>query len=165
MRLRSEESELHAESLLATGITRSRWVLSHTVIALLGTTMLMVVLGFVTGLAHGAHIGDMGQIGRVLGGALVQLPATWVLTGLVVAGFGLAPRLAAIGWGALAAFVFLGEVGPILKLNQYVMDVSPYTHVPRLPGSPVTYTPLVALTVVAAGLIAFGLFGFRRRDV
>lgn len=38
-------------------------------------------------------------------------------------------------------------------------------HVPRLPVAEFTPLPLVLLTLVAAGLLAVGLAGFRRREV
>ncbi len=164
-RLRAEEGTLRAEPLLATSVSRDRWLASHTVIALAGTGLLMVVGGGAGGLAYGARVGDLGQIGRVLAGAAVQIPAAWVLTGIVVAGFGLAPRLAALGWAALVAFVLLGEVGPVLKLNQRVMDLSPFAHVPRLPGAPASVAPVLVLTAVSLALLAVGLVGLRRRDL
>jgi ABC-2 type transport system permease protein len=165
MRLRSEETALRTEGLLATAITRTSWVLSHTMIALLGTALLMVVSGATVGLAYGARVGDLGQAGRVLGAALVHVPAAWVLTGIVVAGFGLVPRFAAAGWAALVGFVLLGELGPLIPVNQWVMDASPFAHVPKLPGAALDLTPIVILTAVAALLTAVGLAGFRRRDV
>jgi hypothetical protein len=135
MRLRAEENTLHAEQLLATAVGRIRWAASHITIAVLGTTLLMVAIGLGAGLAHGTQVGDVNQIGRVLGGALVQLPAAWVLTGIVVAAFGFAPRLAVAGWVALVGFLLLAEIGPLLKLNQWVMDLSPYAHVPKILGA------------------------------
>ncbi|HET8643476.1 MAG TPA: ABC transporter permease [Pseudonocardiaceae bacterium] len=165
MRLRAEETALHAEPLLATAVSRIRWAASHITIAILGTTLLMVAMGTGAGLAHGAQTGDLSQAGRVLGGALVQLPAAWVLTGIVVAAFGFAPRLVAAGWVALVGFLLLAEVGPLLELDQWVLDVSPYAHVPKLPGAEFTTAPMIALTIVAGSLIAAGLAGFRRRDV
>jgi len=165
MRLRSEETGMRAESILATATGRVGWASSHIFMAILGTTLLIVVAGAGAGLAHGAQIGDMGAGFEVLGGALVQVPAACVLTGIVVAAFGLAPRLVAAGWVALVGFVLLGELGPLFELDQWAMDVSPFTHVPEIPGAGLIVTPLVALTAVAALLIAVGLIGFRRRDV
>lgn len=164
MRLRTEETSLHAEALLATATGRIRWALAHTVVALLGTALLMLVAGTAVGLAYAARAGDMARFAPVLAGALAQVPAAWVLTGIVLAAFGLAPRLAGLGWVALVAFVLLGEVGPLLKLNQRVMDISPFTHAPRLPGGTVHATPIVVLAAVAVLLVAVGLAGFRRRD-
>jgi ABC-2 type transport system permease protein len=45
------------------------------------------------------------------------------------------------------------------------MDLSPFTHVPKLPGGDFTATPLLWLTAITVGLIVTGLSGFRRRDV
>jgi ABC-2 type transport system permease protein len=164
-RLRGEETTQRLESLLGTAVTRTRWALSHTAIALFGVTVLMVVSGLSAGVAHASRIGDPGQIGRLTAAALVHVPAAWVLTGIVVAAFGLAPRLIAVGWVALVAFVLLGELGPVFKLNQRIMDISPYAHVPRLPSVDLDPVPVVALTAVAAALLALGLVAFRRRDV
>jgi len=165
MRLRSEETGQRTESILATATGRTRWACSHVFVAILGTALLIVVAGAGAGLAHGAQVGDMGEGLGVLGGALAQVPAACVLAGVVVAAFGLAPRLVAIGWGALVGFVLLGELGPLFGFDQWVMDLSPFTHVPKIPGAELTVIPLVTLTAVAALLILVGLVGLRRRDI
>lgn len=165
MRLRSEETAQRAETILATATGRIRWAWSHVAVAIFGTTVLIVVAGAGAGLAHGAQVHDMGEGFGVLGGALAQMPAACVLTGIVVLAFGLAPRLVAAGWVALVAFVLLGEFGSLFGFDQWVMDLSPFTHVPKIPGTSWSVTPLVVLTAVAALLIAAGLAGFRRRDV
>jgi polyether ionophore transport system permease protein len=165
MRLRAEETGLLAEPLLATRVGRIRWALSHITVALAGSTAIVVAGGLAAGLSYGASVRDMGQVGRLLGAALVQLPAAWVLTALVVAAFGLAPRLIMIGWAALVGFLLIGELGPLFELDHAVMDVSPYAHVPKLPAAELTVTPLVWLLAIALALVAAGLAGFRRRDV
>jgi ABC-2 type transport system permease protein len=165
MRLHAEESAQRAEPLLATRVGRIRWALSHIAIALIGTTAIVTAGGLTAGLSYGSTVDDMGQVGRLLGAALVQLPAAWVLTAIVIASFGLAPRLVMAGWAALVAFLLLGELGPVFKLNQAVMDISPYAHVPKLPAVGVSVTPLAWLLAVAVALTAAGLTGLRRRDI
>jgi ABC-2 type transport system permease protein len=165
MRLRAEEAASHAEAVLATSVGRIRWASSHLVITLLGTTTLLIAAGLGAGLAHGARLGELSQAGPVLTGALVQLPAAWVVAAIVVALFGLAPRLIVGGWVALVAFLLLGEFGPLLRLDQWLLDLAPFTHLPKLPGAPFTAAPIWWLLAVAATLIAAGLVGFRRRDV
>lgn len=163
-RLRSEESALRAEPLLATATSRTRWAWSHIGFALAGGTVLLLVAGITAGLAYGATT-DLGQFGRIFGAALAQLPSAWVLTGIVVAAFGLLPEYTIAGWAALSAFVVIGFVGPILGLSQWLMDISPFTHTPKLPGTEFTATPLLWLTAVAVAGVAVGLTGLRRRDI
>jgi ABC-2 type transport system permease protein len=165
MRLRAEETALRVEPILATPVSRLRFATSHVVVALAGTTLLMLAAGLFAGFAHGAASGSMSEFGRVLVAALVHLPSVWVLTGITVLVFGLAPGLIMAGWGALVVFLLLGQLGPLFGLPRWAMDISPFTHTPKLPGGELTATPLVALTLVAAALITVGLTGFRRRDI
>jgi ABC-2 type transport system permease protein len=166
LRLRAEESSLRAEPILATGVSRLRWAGSHVAFTLLGPAVAMVAGGLLAGLSHGVASGDVaGEVPRLLGGALVQLPAVWVLAGIAVALFGLLPRLAAASWGALALFVFLGQLGQILQLDQWVLNLSPFTHVPNLPGGELAAPPIAWLAAVAGGLTALGLAAWRRRDL
>ena len=127
----------------------------------------MAVAGLASGLADGLRTGQLGaELSRQLGAGLAQVPAAWVLAGLVVAVFGLAPRLAVpAGWTVLAVAALLALLGPSLRLPQWLMDLSPFTHVPRLPGGTFSAAPLVWLAVVAAGLTAAGLAAFCRRDL
>jgi ABC-2 type transport system permease protein len=166
LRMRSEENQLRAEPVLATSIGRLPWTASHLVFAVVGAALPLLGAGLGAGVAHGLRAGDVGgQVVRLLGAALVQLPAVWILAGLTVALFGLKPRFTIAAWGALVVFLLLGQLGPMLQLDQALMDVSPFTHVPRLPGGTFSVLPLVLLAAVAGVLAAVGLAGFRRRDL
>ena len=79
--------------------------------------------------------------------------------------FGWTPRLTVGAWGLLVAFILIGEVGPLLDVGQWLLDFSPFCHVPRLPGGRFSVVPLLVLTLVAAALGALGLWGVRRRDL
>jgi ABC-2 type transport system permease protein len=166
LRLRQEESSGRVEALLATRVGRLRWAASHLSFALLGTALLLAVSGVAGGLAYGAQVHDVGaQVGRILGAALVQLPATWVLAGLGMALIGLAPRLSSLAWAALILSVLLVELGALFGLSQWILDITPFAHVPKLPGSAFSVTPVLWLTAIAVALGAAGLAGLRRRDM
>nr|BFE61502.1 exporter of polyketide antibiotics [Dactylosporangium thailandense] len=166
LRLRQEESSGRVEALLATRVGRLRWAASHLVFAVLGTALLLAVAGIAGGLVYGAQVHDTGgQTARLLGAAMVQLPAALVLAGLGIALIGFAPRLSTLTWAALIVSVLLVELGALFGINQYLLDATPFAHVPKLPGSAFTATPVVWLTVVALALGAAGLAGLRRRDM
>jgi ABC-2 type transport system permease protein len=165
-RLRAEETAGRVEPLLATRTSRAAWMAGHLLFGLLGTALLLALAGVGAGLAYGVQIHDVGgQVGRMLGDLLVQLPAAWVLAGLGAALFGLVPRLAAWNWALFGAFALLFEVGAIVGFNQRIVDISPFAHTPKLPGGEFSATPLIWLTVIAVVLIGGGVAGFRRRDL
>ncbi|SFW49854.1 ABC transporter permease [Amycolatopsis australiensis] len=166
LRMRSEETAIRLEPVLATSVGRLRWAGGHLVFAFFGTALLLLVGGLFMGLANGLRTGDVGgSIGDALTGMLVQLPAAWVVVALAVTIFGLLPGFSAAAWavGALALLVSL--FGPVVNLPQAVLDVSPFQHPPKIPGQQFTATPLVWLLAVAVAALATGLLGWRRRDV
>ena len=163
--LRTEEDEGRAEPVLATAVPRTRWAGSHVLFAVVGPVFLMAVAGAAAGLTYGIIAGDVaGQVGSLVLAALLYVPAIWVMAGVAMALYGLVPHLTALSWGTLVGFLLLGQLGPILQLPDWAMNLSPFTHVPT-PPAPVTAIPLVALALVAAGLGAGGLVGFRARDL
>jgi ABC-2 type transport system permease protein len=167
LRLRAEEEAARAEYLLATSVSRVRWVASHLIFSAIGPAVVLAFAGVSAGLAHGANTGDIGgEVPRVLGGAMLQLPAVWVLTGLAVALFGLLPRMASAGaWAVLGLFLMLTLFGQGLQLNQGLLDISPFTHIPRIPGGDFSLMPVIWLLVISVLLTAAGLAGARRRDL
>lgn len=165
-RLRSEETDGRAEIVLATAVGRARWTASHLVVGLLGPAVALLGAGLSAGLVHGAATGDVaGQVARLVGGALAQLPAVWVLTAITLALFGVLPRLAVGAWAVLVVFLLFGQFGQILRLPQWVLDLSPFTHLPRTLGGEVATTPLLWIGLIVVALLAVGFVGFRRRDV
>jgi len=166
LRLRTEESGQRAEPVLAGAVGRTGWALSHLAFAIIGPAVLLMIAGLTSGLVYGAAIGDVGgQTGRMLASGLVQLPAVWVFAGIAALLFGLVPRFTAAAWGALVLFVGLTELGSFGALSRWLPDISPFTHVPKLPGGTFTATPLVWLVAIAVVLTVAGLAAVRRRDL
>ncbi len=167
LRLQSEESAGHADSVLATSTGRLAWSASHLVIAVAGIVAIVVSVGLGAGLGYTYRAGGGGaEIGRLLAAGLAQAPAVLVLGGLSVALFGLLPRFAMSGsWSVLGVFVLLLLLGTTLRLSHWIMDLSPFTHLPKLPGGTVHALPLVLLGLIAVALTGAGLVGLRRRDL
>jgi ABC-2 type transport system permease protein len=167
LRLRAEETGGLAEPLLATAVGRVRWGLSHLAVAVLGSAVLLAAAGLEAGLGYGLRAGSAGsQAARMLGAAMAQLPASLVIAGVAVALVGLWPGASVAGaWTALGAVVVTDLFGQALQLSHWVLDISPFTHTPRLPGGTVSAAPLLWLCLAAFALSAVGLAGLRRRDV
>ncbi|MFE2460751.1 ABC transporter permease [Streptomyces sp. NPDC059402] len=159
LRLGGEETSGRAEPVLAGAVGRLRWAAGHLVIAFGGAALIMLLagLGFAAGYGH--------DLGPILGACLVQLPAVWVIGGAAVLLHGLLPRAAVAAWAVAGAVLLLGWVGPALDVPQAVLDVSPYGHLPKLPGGEMSWSPVLVLLLIAGALVAAGLAGLRRRDL
>lgn len=166
LRARHEESNGGAEPVLATGVSRTRWLASHMAVSAGGSATALLVAGLAGGLTHAAVSGDIAAIPELLEAVLAALPAVLCLGGLVVAAIGLVPRWAApVGWSGLVAALVVGQFGALFELPQAVLNISPFTHVPAVPAQPWAWTPVIALLGVACGLAILGMAAFRRRDL
>ncbi|MGB8940246.1 MAG: ABC transporter permease [Streptomyces sp.] len=159
LRLHGEETSQRAEPVLAGAVGRLRWAGGHLVIAFGGAVLLMLVGGFGLALGYGSDLGP------ILGACLVQVAAIWALGGLAVLLVGAVPRAAVAAWGVAGVCLAIGWIGPALDLPQAAMNLSPYGHLPKLPGSPMTWAPVAALLATAATLTTAGLAGLHRRDL
>ncbi|MCX5377470.1 ABC transporter permease [Streptomyces sp. NBC_00091] len=160
LRLHAEESAQRAEPLLANAVGRLRWAGGHLAVAFGGSALILLLAGLGLGIGHGR------DLGATVGACLAQLPAVWLLGALAALLHGAAPRYAVAAWAVAGTALALGWIGPALDLPQAVMNLSPFTHLPRLPGpaSPDWAAP-AALTALAAALAAGGLTALRRRDL
>jgi ABC-2 type transport system permease protein len=166
LRPHQEESAQRAEALLAGAVSRTRWLATHLVIAIMGSTVALLIAGLTAGVTYGAAAGDVGgKLATVLGTAAVQLPAVWLMVAVTVALFGALPRFTPVAWGVLVAFIALYLLGSLSNSPQWLLDLTPFSHTPHVGSGAFVATPLLWLLVVDALLITFGATAFRRRDV
>ncbi len=166
LRPHQEEASQRAETVLGGAVGRSRWLAGHLAIALIGSAVAMLIAGAAAGLSYGVAAHDIGgKLSMVIATAAVQLPAVWLSAAVTVALFGLAPRFSPLSWGVLVGFVALYLIGSLSGFSQWLLDLEPFAHIPRVTGGAFTPVPLLWLLVIDAALIALGMAAFRRRDV
>lgn len=163
-RLRAEEAASRAEPVLVTAVSRVRWMASHLIVALAGGVVVLLATGLGMGVAYAISAGDAGQLPSVLGSALTYAPALWIFGGLAALLFGLFPRATAAVWAVFGAIAFIALLGPLLNPPDWVYDLSPFEHIPKLPAADFSLVPLLIETAIAAVLLAAGALAFRRRD-
>lgn len=164
LRLRGEETAGRVEPLLAGALGRPRWMGGGLLVTLAGTVLLLLAGGLGMGVSAAAVTGDGGLVATLVGAALVHLPAVAVVAGVAAALVGLAPRVSALAWVVLGYGLLASMFGGLLGLPEWAMRLSPFGWVPALPGQPWDTAPVAGLTLLAAGLVAAGLAGVRRRD-
>lgn len=165
LRLHQEESSQRAETVLAGAVSRTRWLTSHLITAFAGSAAAVLISGAAAGVVYGIAAGDVGgKLATVLGTAAVQLPAAWLAPAVTVLVFGVAPRFTAAAWGVLVGFVSLYLIGSLAGFPQWLLDLEPFAHTPRV-GAGFTVVPLLWLLAIDGGLVTLGAMTFRRRDL
>jgi ABC-2 type transport system permease protein len=165
LRMHQEETSQRAETLLAGAVSRSRWLASHLTMALAGSAVALLVAGLAAGFTYGVAADDIGgKLPTVVATAAAQLPAVWLLAAVTVALFGLVPRFTPVAWGVLVGFIALYLIGSLSGFPQWLLDLEPFAHVPRV-GGDFTAVPLLWQSVIDTTLIAVGAAALRRRDL
>ncbi len=166
LRLRAEEVEGRAELLLATPVSRARWLGATALVATASVLIVTVALGVATGGVLARSSGDGADVLRYAGAALAHAPAALVFVAIAALAFALVPRVTiALGWGLLVIGLFLGQFGELLQLPGWLQAVSPFFHssaVPVVEFDVVAAIILLAMTVVG---LAVALIALRRRDL
>ena len=155
----TDEHDGRTEQVLATATSRGRSLVASLVVALGGAAWLLAVTGLATGVGLGRDIGGLVEAG------LAQVPAVWLVVSLAALLYAVRSTWAVLGWGVLALFFALGEVGDLLELPDWVTGLSPYARTPAMPVEAFRGTPLAVLTVLAAGCLVAAWWRYRSRDI
>jgi ABC-2 type transport system permease protein len=166
LKLQSQESKKYSEMVLTSSVSRSQWAVSNLVFAVLAPALVLIIFALSMGLSYGLITNNLSDIIiRILGAALVYLPAIWLFTGISMVLFGLKPRLASLSWVALSVVVVIDLLGEFFDINQWILNISPFTHVPQLLAGDTIETPLILLIVFAVLLMVMGVWGYQHRDI
>ena len=165
LRLRSEEIAVRAEPMLATPVDRRTWLWSHLGVSVIGSVVLMLSGGLMTGLGYYAVTGDPDQLLPLIGAGLTMAVGLIVLAMFTAALFGLSARRSIFAWSSVALVLVVGLLAETLSLPQWVRNVSPFEHLPAMPAASFDLLPVVLLLIVAVALEAVAVFALRRRDM
>jgi len=164
LKVRGEETEDRVEPLIATSVARSRYLSANVLVAVGGPTLYVLVAGAVVGwLASGSGLGV--TFDDAFWQAAATVPAVWTVIAVSVAVVGARPALSLAAWlGVLASFA-LTLLGPTFGLDDWVLGISPFWHLPRTQATSPDYTGLAWITLFTLGFLVLGFAGFRRRDL
>jgi len=168
LRLRHDEAQGTAESVYATAVSRLRWLGAYAVNALVGTLILMSGFALAMSVTGGRVLGDTGPLLRdLLGAALVQLPAIAVLGAGSAAATAVGPRWSAsLIWALVVSSILVGPMfGASLGLPSWLLNLSPFTHVPNAPVASVTLAPMLGLGVAGLLLAVGSALVIRHRNL
>lgn len=165
-KIRSEEASGHLESLLATKLSRSKWLGLHLGVVLLGGLAMLALTGLTLAICVNL-LSDFSvdTLGYALAG-LGYAPVLFGFTALYLLLFGLWPRLAGgLTWSYFGFVAFSLWLGPIVQLDQKIMNLSVMEYIATPPVEAVSWPPLIVITAISVVLGTLGLIAFRHRDI
>ena len=165
LRIRSEETSGRAEAVLATALSRSRWMAGYLAVTAAGVALILTVGGAGIGIGYLLSGGDTGEVARFAAIAMIWIPGVLVIAGLAFVLISFLPRVSQAAWGLLAFAAAAAFFGQALNLPGWIRDLSPFEHVPQVPAESLSATPLIGLAAVAAILTALGATQLGRRDI
>lgn len=160
LRLYADERSGLGETVLAGSVSRWRWLVTATLSAVLGAAVLMVLAGLGNGIGAGITQGEPMTVLRLTVAGLAYVPALAVLAG--VAALAVAVRAPWLGWLSVTFVVAALYLGALLRLPQWLLDLSPVGQT-KAP-SEIGVVALVVMTAAAVALATVAGALYRRRD-
>jgi ABC-2 type transport system permease protein len=160
----SDETGGRLEMVLATPLRRAPWVITGGVAALLA--VLVTTALFAAGIAAGCAAGGVAPGDAILGSLSLGIYGAAVVgIGFAVGGYWRTSLAAEIAAMVVIATYLIDLLAPALSLPDWVHQLALTAHL----GSPMIgrwdLVGVAACAAIAAGGIAIGAFGMRRRDI
>lgn len=168
LKAHTDETRGWLEAVYARPVSRTRLFFSY-----IGPAFLTSTLAYIGGLggivvmgdASLDHVKDGISAHEFWQGIAGQLPEIWVFLGIAVLLVGCWPRIKTLTWLYLALGFVSVYMGSLLKLPNWVKNVTPAGWMPRIPQHTVNWTTFSWMVVLAIVLIIVGWLGYRRRDL
>ena len=165
LRPRAEESAGHVEALLATPLSRQRWLASQVLVTVAGTVLVLVAGGLGLGVGNALVTGDAGAVLRLGAPTLAHAAPILLVAGVGRLLYGVRPAVLVATWLLLVWALVVMMFGPLLGIPQWLQVLSPFEHLALVPAEPFRWTPFLVLAGLATLVTLAGQFAFSRRDI
>jgi len=162
---REEETDGHADTLLALPLARITWLGGRLAVSVVALGGLALIAGLGGWAGSATQHGGVG-LPRLLGAALNTLPAALLVLGVGTLAHGLVPRRAgAVAHGVVAWSFIVEMLGATGTSGRLLLDLSVFHHVAPLPAAAFRPSGAAALAGLGmAGMLA-GSALFHHRDL
>jgi ABC-2 type transport system permease protein len=135
------------------------------VVTVVGSVAILAVSGAGLGAGFLLATGDRGRAWDVTWPVLQYVGPVLLLGAMGRLVFGLAPRFMVFAWVPLVLAAVVLLFGDLLRLPQWLQDLSPFEHLALVPAEDFRWTPVLVVAFVAAAVSVVGQVAFSRRDV
>jgi len=165
LKLRNEEKHNLTEHLFGRAVSKTQVITGYLFIAI--ASSIILCLAVATGFWLGGLISldEPIDFTTFLGATVVFLPTLWIKIGISVFLIGWFPKLTNIAILYLGYSSFVAFFGLMLNLPQWLMQLTPFEHIPSLPVDEMNWHSIIVLTLIALILTIIGIIGYQKRDI
>ena len=165
LKIKSEERQNRTELVYSRPVSRINYYGGYILLALFSSILFQLLIAFGLWFAGQSVMENALAIDSTFFSALVYLPAMWFVMGITVFFVGIKPKLTGIVWLYFAFCLIVVYLGDLLKLPDWMNNISVYNHIPFIPGEEVNWLTMGTLFGLALLVNVFGLIAYRNRDI
>ena len=165
LKLTSEEKKNRTEILLSKAVSRNQILGSYTLIAVLAVPIIQIMSILGLWFAAVFVMDDVISFNTFLKAGFVHIPAMWIMVGLAVLLIGYLPERVSLTWLYLGYAFFVVYLGDMLQLPDWLNNLSPFGHIPKVPIEEINIAKILLLVAIAILLIIAGFVGYNKRDI
>ncbi|WP_182354564.1 ABC transporter permease [Flaviflexus huanghaiensis] len=165
LQLVSEERHGRVDALIVTGASRPALLGAWSAVAATWTVVMILILGSASGLGLAVASGDTAWIVRMFWASAAFIPAIVVSGAVAILIYGIGPQFSPLAWIFMTFVSIETFLGDLLKLPQWLRNLSPVNQTPLVPFDDAHAPPLLMMVGLAVTLTAIGTISFRRRNL
>lgn len=165
LRARSQEKTGFAENVLTKAVSRGRQLGAYFSIAFVSTFVMQFLTAFGFWSVGSIVMEEAISFGTFFQAAFAYLPAMWVMLGVAMLLIAYLPGKTVLAWLYFGYSFLTMYLGSFAQFPEWAQKISPYGHVPKIPVEEMNAAALIALSGIAAVMVALGFIGYRKRDM
>jgi ABC-2 type transport system permease protein len=166
IRMRQEEVAGTAEQVLATRVSRARWLIGYFTVGTASVVLVLLSGAAASGLSALAAGDASAPVSDSFAAAAAQLPAALLYLSVLALVFVALPGwTVGLGWTLLGLGAVFGLFGGLVGMPEWIRDLSPFTHSPVPVGTSTDWSGGVWMLCIAVVIAVLATAGMKRREL
>jgi len=160
-----EEQKGRSGRVLAGNVSRVRWQVSGVLVALSGSTLLLLMLAALSGVGVALSLDERSRLTDAMESSAQQLPAVLLLVSASLVFGSLIPRLSSAAWALVGWALVVALRADVLQLPDWARRLSPFEWTGKVPKEDWNSGDSLTMAGIALLLVLLSVSLFRRRDL
>lgn len=164
-KLLAEEKKGRFEHIYARAVSRKKVFFTYIAI---GATLAFISLMLSSAGLYSAQAAVMDaplSMALILKAGIVFMPAIIFVLGLGALFSGIFPKWSGVVWLYLTYCFITDYLGDLLRLPEWMSNISVFSYIPQLPVNEIELLPLLLISLLALVSILIGYYFYQKRDI